>query len=56
MIAAPAGVAAHGTVTRYCMAHARCKVLAVPPPDLIRQLRPWRHRWRAEDFTVPLAG
>jgi nucleotide-binding universal stress UspA family protein len=50
------GVAAHGAVTRYCMAHARCPVLAVPPPDLIRQLRPWRHQWRAEDFTVPLAG
>lgn len=50
------GRAAHGAVTRYCIAHARCPVLAVPPPDLIRELRPWRHQWRPEDFTVPLAG
>jgi nucleotide-binding universal stress UspA family protein len=38
--------AAHGSVTRYCVAHARCPVLAVPPPDLITDLRPWPHRWR----------
>lgn len=50
------GRAGHGAVTRYCIAHARCPVLAVPPPDLIRELRPWRHQWRPEDFTVPLAG
>lgn len=24
----------HGQVGRYCLAHARCPVLAVPPPDL----------------------
>jgi|SRR5215472_1053186 len=45
----------HGSVARYCMAHARCPVMAVPPPDLITHLRPWRHHWRPEDFTVPLA-
>jgi nucleotide-binding universal stress UspA family protein len=50
------GCAAHGTVTRYCMAHARCPVVAVPPPDLIRELRPIYRKWRAEDFAVPLAG
>ena len=50
------GYVAHGAVTRYCMAHARCQVLAVPPPDLIRELRPRYHNWRAEDFAVPLAG
>jgi nucleotide-binding universal stress UspA family protein len=50
------GCAAHGTVTRYCMARARCPVLAVPPPDMIGELRPRYHRWRAEDFAVPLAG
>ena len=26
------GCAVHGSVTRYCMAHARCPVLAVPLP------------------------
>jgi nucleotide-binding universal stress UspA family protein len=50
------GCAAHGTVTRYCLAHARCPVLAVPPPDMIQDLRPRHHKWRAEDFIVPLAG
>jgi nucleotide-binding universal stress UspA family protein len=50
------GCAVHGHVTRYCMAHARCPVLAVPPPELIRELRPRRHHWRPEDFATPLAG
>ena len=27
------------TVTRYCLAHAQCPVLAVPPPELARELR-----------------
>lgn len=42
----------HGAVARYCMAHACCPVLAVPPPDLISKLRPWPHQWRPEDFTA----
>ena len=50
------GYTVHGCVTRYCLAHARCPVLAVPPPELIRKLRPRRHHWRPEDFAVPLAG
>ena len=50
------GYAVHGTVTRYCLAHARCPVLTVPPPELIRELRSRRHHWRPEDFAVPLAG
>src|SRR5215470_10488863 len=41
------GCTVHGTVTRCCMAHARCPMLAVPPPDLIRELRPRYHKWRA---------
>jgi hypothetical protein len=45
-----------GAVTRYCMAHARCPVLAVPPPELITELKHWPRHWRPEDFTVPLAG
>jgi len=48
--------ALHGSVTRYCVAHARCPVLAVPPPDLITDLRPWPHRWRPEVLAAPLAG
>jgi nucleotide-binding universal stress UspA family protein len=50
------GCALHGAVARYCMAHARCPVLTVPPPELISELRPWPHHWRPEDFTVSLAG
>jgi nucleotide-binding universal stress UspA family protein len=50
------GCAVHGSVARYCLAHARCPVLAVPPPELIRELRLRRHHWRPEDFAVPLAG
>jgi nucleotide-binding universal stress UspA family protein len=46
----------HGSVTRYCLAHARCPVLAVPPPELIADVRPWRHRWRPDDFADLLAG
>ncbi len=52
----PLGYAVHGTVTRYCMAHARCPVLTVPPHELIKELRPRRHHWRPQDFAVPLAG
>jgi hypothetical protein len=38
------------TVTQYCLAHAQCPVLAVPPPELARELghgrlaRMLRHR------------
>ena len=28
----------HGAVARYCLAHATCDVLAVPPSDLMREL------------------
>lgn len=28
----------HGGVARYCMAHARCTVMAVPPSELMRDL------------------
>jgi nucleotide-binding universal stress UspA family protein len=37
----------HGQVSRYCVAHAVCPVVTVPPPALARLgLRPWplRHR------------
>jgi len=47
------GCAVHGSVARYCLAHARCPVLAVPPSELIRELRPRRHHWRAGGFRRP---
>jgi hypothetical protein len=50
------GRAVHGSVTRHCLARATCPVLAVPPPDLITELRPWPVHWRAADFAVPLVG
>jgi nucleotide-binding universal stress UspA family protein len=46
------GCAVHGAVSRYCLAHARCPVLAVPAPEMIRELRS-RHHWRPEDFAAP---
>ncbi len=52
----PLGRSVHGSVTRYCLAHARCPVLAVPPPELITELRPRHGHWRPEDFAVPLVG
>jgi nucleotide-binding universal stress UspA family protein len=41
----------HGAVTRYCIAHAHCPVLAVPPPDMLRELR-GHHHWAPEDLDV----
>jgi nucleotide-binding universal stress UspA family protein len=41
----------HGRVTRYCLAHACCRVLAVPPPDMITDLRP-RHFHRLSNFAA----
>ena len=51
-----AGLARPGGVGRYCLAHAHCPVLAVPPPDLISQVRSRPHRWRPEDFVVDLGS
>src|ERR1700722_7654539 len=31
----------HGGVGRYCLAHARCPVIAVPPPALEQAARQW---------------
>lgn len=47
-----AGVARirHGGVSRYCLAHARCQVLAVPPPELVSELRRGRPRLRDRDL------
>jgi nucleotide-binding universal stress UspA family protein len=32
-------------VSRYCLAHARCPVMAIPPPALARELRHGRLAW-----------
>jgi nucleotide-binding universal stress UspA family protein len=34
-----------GRVSRYCLAHARCPVLAIPPPALARELNHGLTRW-----------
>jgi nucleotide-binding universal stress UspA family protein len=35
----------HGATARYCVGHARCRVLTVPAPELLAALpRPLRHR------------
>jgi nucleotide-binding universal stress UspA family protein len=36
---------AFSRVSRYCLAHARCPVMAVPPPALARELRHSRLAW-----------
>jgi hypothetical protein len=32
-------------VSRYCLAHAQCPVLAIPPPELARELAHGRLAW-----------
>jgi hypothetical protein len=32
-------------VSHYCLAHAQCPVLAIPPPELARELRHGRLAW-----------
>jgi nucleotide-binding universal stress UspA family protein len=36
---------AFSKVSRYCLAHAQCPVLAIPPPALARELRHARLAW-----------
>ena len=35
----------YGRVSRYCLAHARCPVLAVPPPALAQEISHGLARW-----------
>jgi nucleotide-binding universal stress UspA family protein len=37
---------AFSKVSRYCLAHAQCPVLAIPPPALARELRHSHLTWR----------
>jgi nucleotide-binding universal stress UspA family protein len=45
----------HGHVTRFCLAHARCPVLAIPPATLAAgRPRPWsRRRWDPSERQAP---
>jgi nucleotide-binding universal stress UspA family protein len=47
----------HGKVSRYCLSHARCPVVAVPPPATARQmgLRPVRWALRHRELTLDQA-
>jgi nucleotide-binding universal stress UspA family protein len=36
---------AFSKVSRYCLAHAQCPVLAIPPPALASELAPSRRAW-----------
>jgi hypothetical protein len=58
----PVGRALHKSVGRYCLAHACCPVIAVPPSALMeemgRGLLPWSRRGRRvlvpeHDFPLP---
>jgi nucleotide-binding universal stress UspA family protein len=46
-----------GRVSRYCLAHAGCPVLAVPPPDLVLAAGHRLHGWslRRRELTVAAA-
>jgi nucleotide-binding universal stress UspA family protein len=48
--------ALHKSVGRYCLAHARCPVLAVPPSALMDEMsrRPWRLRRHAHSIESDL--
>ena len=43
-----------GSVSRYCLVHARCPVLAVPQPDMINELRARGHSWRKRRTVPPV--
>jgi nucleotide-binding universal stress UspA family protein len=56
----PVGRALHRSVGRYCLAHAKCPVLAVPPSALMDEMRhgllPWSLRGRrvlVPDLGIP---
>jgi nucleotide-binding universal stress UspA family protein len=46
-----------GKVGKYCVGHARCPVIAVPPPDLAAEMHGWhawvqRHRMHPENVDL----
>lgn len=40
------------SVSRYCVAHARCPVMAVPPSDLMEAAARGQHRWPLRHRTL----
>jgi len=42
-----------GSVGRYCLAHARCPVLAVPPSALMDEMSHGLHSWRVRHALTP---
>ncbi|MEU6237134.1 universal stress protein [Kitasatospora sp. NPDC047058] len=46
----------HGSVGRYCLAHARCTVLAVPPSSLHADLRALHHGIDMRELTALAAA
>jgi nucleotide-binding universal stress UspA family protein len=42
-----------GTVGRYCLAHASCPVLAVPPSALMDEMSHGLHSWRVRHALIP---
>jgi hypothetical protein len=49
----PVGRALRKSVGRYCLAHARCPVLAVPPSALMDEVTRGFWPWRGRHVTVP---
>ena len=47
-----AQIARSGKVSRFCLAHARCPVLAVPPPALAQEAGHLRLAWRFWNSTL----
>ncbi|HUZ56185.1 MAG TPA: universal stress protein [Streptosporangiaceae bacterium] len=45
-------MARSGKVSRYCLARARCPVLAVPPPGLAQEAGHWRLAWKFWNRTL----
>jgi hypothetical protein len=48
----------HGMVSRYCLAHASCPVIAIPPPalDVAAAHRRLRHKTPGADDIIPGAA
>ncbi|MFY9928286.1 MAG: universal stress protein [Streptosporangiaceae bacterium] len=47
------GRALRRSVSRYCLAHARCPVLAVPPPALMDELGHGLRSWQRRHSLIP---
>jgi hypothetical protein len=43
----------HRSVSRYCLAHARCPVLAVPPSALMDEMAHGLRSWHRRHALIP---